>query len=70
MKILRKLNFFLIAACLLVFTLTTAITGAVYRKVLFDNTYQTMLGALKQIEYNFSEKRSMFQETVLKLLCG
>lgn len=70
MKILKKLNLFLIAVCLLVFTLTTAITGMAYRKVLFDNTYQTMLGALKQIEYNFSEKRSVFQETVLKLLCG
>lgn len=70
MKILKKLNLFLIGVCLLVFTLTTAITGMAYRKVLFDNTYQTMLGALKQMEYNFSEKRSVFQETILKLLCG
>lgn len=70
MKLLKRLNFFLIAMCLLVFTLTTTITGAIYRKVLFDNTYQTALGALKQMEYNFSEKRSVFQETVVNLLCG
>lgn len=70
MKILRKLNLFLIAVCLLVFTLSTTIIGVAYRKVLFDNTYQTMLGALKQIEYNFSEKRSVFQEIVLKFLSG
>ena len=70
MRTLRKLNFFLITICLFVFALTTTLTGAIYRKVLFENTYQTTLGFLKQMEFNLSEKRNKFQETAVSLLAG
>lgn len=70
MRTLRKLNFFLVTVCLIVFALTTTITGAIYRKVLFENTYETTLGFLKQMEFNFSEKRNKFQETAVSLLAG
>lgn len=70
MKTLRKLNFFLITVCLLVFALTTTITGQIYKKVLFDNTYETTLGFLRQMEFNFSEKKSKFEETTVSLLAG
>lgn len=68
MKTLRKLNIFLLMVCLVVFTLTITITGEIYKRVMFENTYETTLGFLKQMEFNFSEKKEKFWETTVSLL--
>lgn len=70
MKELRKLSLFLFGLGTLVFVLSTTMIGQIYKGILFENTYDTAIGSLRQMEYHFNEKISSISNSVIHILAG